>query len=79
MNCPVCEKILDSHKAFPDEEATPELGDISICFGCSAVLEFSFGGKLIQMTPDRMMELPMETLLQMLELVDAIRRSKEEA
>jgi hypothetical protein len=38
--CPHCFKLLDGHQALEGHDQRPGPGDVTVCFGCAAVLVF---------------------------------------
>ena len=41
QQCPVCESVLDAASGLADADAVPGPGDVTICFSCTALLEFT--------------------------------------
>jgi len=65
--CPVCEAKLDA--ASPVEgEQQPGPGDVSICFYCTAFLEFDQDMNVIKITQKTLSELSAATLAELIQV-----------
>ena len=69
--CPKCGLLCDAVSDPEDLEgldSKPQQGDISICFGCAAILEFDKNLKLKVCSEDKINNLDTETLVQIVKI-----------
>lgn len=65
-HCPNCGYKLDAASVLgSDDNISPEAGDISVCFSCTAFLIYDDDLKSLMLTPDQLLQLPDYLLLDM--------------
>ncbi len=77
--CPKCGLLCDAVSDPEDPEgldSKPQQGDISICFGCAAILEFDKNLKLKVCSEDKINKLDTETLVQIVKIRSYILGNK---
>ena len=57
--CPGCGKVLEVAFCLEDEEVRPQLGSLTVCGFCIALLRFEDGGRLASVSFDEFSELPL--------------------
>ena len=68
--CPVCRKRLDAASSATGSKALPLPGDIIICIGCAAILEFGPGLAVVRLSAATQASLP---LLMQRHILDTVR------
>ena len=66
--CPKCGLLCDAVSDPEGSDSKPQQGDISICFGCAAILEFDKNLKLKVCSEDKINKLDTETLVQLVKI-----------
>ena len=74
--CPKCGLLCDAVSDPEGLDSKPQQGDISICFGCAAILEFDKNLKLKVCSEDKINKLDTETLVQIVKIRSYILGNK---
>lgn len=66
--CPACSRQLDCSNTLgePDEVVIPKAGDVTVCLGCQAILEYTGDSQVYRFASREVLDsLPLETRKQL--------------